>query len=702
MKLSEGNILKKMQSKAGRPMKVSELVRALGVSEVQRREFRNQIKLMAEEGTLIRLRGGRYGLPSKMNLVTGVLHGHPNGYGFLIPDKEEPDGDIYIGPKSTSGAMHKDRVVARIESDSVTGRSEGRIIKILERSTTSLVGLFEQFDKDGWVVPIDNKYFYDIFISSKNKLKAKSGQVVVIDIISYPEKHKPPTGKVTEILGHSNDPKVELNSIFRKLGTRIDFPINVLDQAKKINAALNETDLKNRRDLTDWTTFTIDGETAKDFDDAVSLELTDVGFKLGVHIADVSHFVIKNSALDKEALERGTSIYFPNEVIPMLPFELSNDICSLKPNVKRLTLTALIYFDRDGKVVNSEFFNSIIKSCTRFTYTEVANLLEKGDAEKKYTAVIDTLKNMYRLSKILRKNRFISGSVDFQVPEPEIHINSEGKVEQIIKAQHNLAHELIEEFMLAANQAVARHLFEQKVPYIHRTHESPNENKIIDFKKFVASFGLHLHSTNQPSSTDLQNILGKVRGRPEERVVNTLLLRTMKKARYSQKDSGHFCLGFQHYTHFTSPIRRYPDLATHWLLKTSLDRKFSTHEKKILAKEMEEIAEHSTHKEVKATEVEREIKGLRCTQYMADKIGKSFTGIIVSVTQFGLFVELSEVFVEGLIHISSLRDDYYIYLEQEHKLKGQRQHKVYKIGDTVKVRVSKVDISLRRIDLVLI
>ncbi|HAK36933.1 MAG TPA: ribonuclease R [Nitrospina sp.] len=702
MKLTQDTIIRNIRKKTSRPMKVSELARALAINEVQRREFRNHIKKMAAAGTLVRLRGGRYGLPDEMNLITGILHGHPNGYGFLVPDNGEQEGDIYISPKNTSGAMHKDKVVARIESQGGSGRPEGRIIRILERSTTSLVGLFEPLDQDGWIIPMDDKYFHDIFVSGKNKLGAKNGQVVVVEIISYPEKHQPPIGKVVEVLGYSNDPQVELNSIFRKFGIRTDFPLKVLEQAKKATARLNENDKKNRRDLTDWTIFTIDGETAKDFDDAVSLQVTDEGFRLGVHIADVSHYIRKNSALDKEALERGTSIYFPNGVIPMLPFELSNDICSLKPNVKRLTLTALLDFDRKGNMVKSEFFDSVIKSCTRLTYTEVAQLLEKGDTEKKHSEVIDVLKNMHRLSRILRKQRFKNGSVDFQVPELEVHINTEGEVEKIIKAPHNEAHELIEEFMLSANQAVARYLFEQKTPSIHRIHESPDARKIVEFQDFVAGFGLHLRSPGDIQSTDLQNLLKKVRGKPEERVVNTLLLRTMKRAQYSQKDPGHYCLGFEHYTHFTSPIRRYPDLVTHRLLKASLTQKFSGHEKKRLAEEMTEIAEHSTLREGRATEVEREINDLRRAQFMTDKIGKSFTGTIVGVTPFGFFVELIEVFVEGLVHVSSLTDDYYIHIEPEHKWRGQRRHKVYKIGDRVRVKVAKVDLVLRRIDLSLV
>ena len=672
-------------------MKISELSKHLGVTDAEHRDFRNRIKEMAAQGSLVKIRGGRYGLPDEMNLITGKLHGHPNGFGFVIPDKHHNTNDVFVNRKSMNEAMHQDHVVVRVESEKEPGRPEGRVIRILQRNTPNIVGVYETFGRDGWVIPTEAKHFHDVFIPGKNRKDAKNGQIVDVKIETYPTRHQPPVGKVMEILGKSNDPEVEVLSILRKFGIRQGFTPKILKEAKTV-AKENQPD--DRKDLTDLLTFTIDGERAKDFDDAVSLETMGDGYQLGVHIADVSHFVTENSLLDEEAFERGTSVYYADGVIPMLPEVLSNEACSLKPDKVRLTLSVFIDFDKQGNPLATQIHKSFIKSKKRFTYTEVAKLLEQGND----SPFMQTLADMHHLSQTLRKKRFKNGSVDFHVPEPEIQIE-DGKVKQIGVARHNAAHHLIEEFMLAANQAVALTLHEKGIPCIHRIHEPPDPTKLLEFKEFISSFGLRLSSPDKIRSKDLNALLKKIQDTPEERVVNTLLLRTMKKARYSPSDPGHYCLGFAHYAHFTSPIRRYPDLIVHRIIKKYLKHKCSKKEKKALHDSLSEISEQSTQMEIQAMSIEREIISLRRAQFMMDKIGKTFNGIITGVAGFGFFVELEEVFVEGLVKISSIMDDYYLFIETEHKLIGQKRHRVFQIGDPVKVRVSNVDLSRRQIDL---
>ncbi len=699
MDLSESKILKLLRAKTNRPMKFAELMSLLGIPDNQRREFRAQLKEMATEGSIVKLRGGRYGLPDEMNLIPGTLSGHPDGYGFVIT--EDDSEDIYISRQKLGGAMHNDHVLVRIESRVHRfGRPEGRIVRILERRTTTLVGLFEALNRDGWVIPSEHKYFQDIFVPGKEKKGAKPGQLVSVSITEYPSRHHPPVGRVIQVLGDANDPQVELRSIFYQFGVRQDFSPKVQKLVQKINGDISDRERRQRRDLTGDMICTIDGERAKDFDDAVSLETTGRGYRLGVHIADVSHYVTENSALDQEALERGTSVYYADGVIPMLPFELSNELCSLKPRQERLTLSASIEFDLQGNVLDYEIFNSIIKSKFRFTYTQVAAMLESGSAENKYASALPVLQNMFTLSQLLRKRRFQEGSVDFNIPEPEIVMDAKGQVQNIVKAEHNVAHELIEEFMLAANQVVAEHLDRKNLPGIHRIHEPPDQDKLHRFQEFIKDIGYRLPTLRNVQSSHLQNLLTRVRGHAQERTINLLLLRSLKKAVYSEKDPGHFCLGFEHYTHFTSPIRRYPDLATHRMVKTFLSKKkCSQQERKKLLPRSREQAEQSSTMEIKAVAVEREIANLRRAQFMADKVGQVYSGHISSVTGFGIFVELAEVFVEGLVHISSLGDDYYVYYEHEHLLKGQHKHRTYRIGDALKVRVTRVDISKKQIDL---
>ena len=695
MKLTDARILTLLKKKIRRPMKISELSKHLGVTDAEHREFRNRIKEMSTQGTLVKIRGGRYGLPDEMNLITGKLHGHPNGFGFVIPDKHHDTNDVFIHRKSMNEAMHQDHVLVRVESEKEPGRPEGRVIRILQRNTVNIVGVYETFGRDGWVIPTETKYFHDVFIPGKNRKDAKNGQIVDVRIETYPTRHQPPVGKVMEVLGKSNDPEVEVLSILRKFGVRQGFSPKILKEAKMM---AKENRLDDRKDLTELLTFTIDGKKAKDFDDAVSLEPMGDGYRLGVHIADVSHFITENSHLDEEAFERGTSIYYADGVIPMLPEILSNEACSLKPKEIRLTLSVFIDFDRQGNSLATQIYKSFIKSRRRFTYTEVAGLLKKGSNKKNDYPFLQTLTDMYHLSQTLRKRRFKNGSVDFHVPEPDIQIE-DGKVKQIEIVEHNAAHQVIEEFMLAANQAVALNLYEKDIPCIHRIHEPPDPTKIFEFKEFISSLGLRLSDSGKIRSKDLNTLLKKIQDTPEERVVNTLLLRTMKKARYSPSDPGHYCLGFTHYAHFTSPIRRYPDLIVHRIVKKYLKHKCSKKEKKALQSSLSEISEQSTQMEIQAMSIEREIISLRRAQFMMDKIGKTFYGIITGVASFGFFVELENVFVEGLVKVSSIMDDYYLFIETEHKLIGQKFHRVFQIGNRVKVRVKDITLSKRQIDL---
>ena len=695
MKLTDARILTLLKKKIRRPMKISELSKHLGVTDAEHREFRNRIKEMSTQGTLVKIRGGRYGLPDEMNLITGKLHGHPNGFGFVIPDKHHDTNDVFIHRKSMNAAMHQDHVLVRVESEKEPGRPEGRVIRILQRNTVNIVGVYETFGRDGWVIPTETKYFHDVFIPGKNRKDVKNGQIVDVKIETYPTRHQPPVGKIMEVLGKSNDPEVEVLSILRKFGVRQGFSPKILKEAKMM---AKENRLDDRKDLTELLTFTIDGKKAKDFDDAVSLEPMGDGYRLGVHIADVSHFITENSHLDEEAFERGTSIYYADGVIPMLPEILSNEACSLKPKEIRLTLSVFIDFDSQGNSLATQIYKSFIKSRRRFTYTEVAGLLKKGSNKENDYPFLQTLTDMYHLSQILRKRRFKNGSVDFHVPEPDIQIE-DGKVKQIEIVEHNAAHQVIEEFMLAANQAVALNLYKKDIPCIHRIHEPPDPTKIFEFKEFISSLGLRLSDSGKIRSKDLNTLLKKIQGTPEERVVNTLLLRTMKKARYSPSDPGHYCLGFTHYAHFTSPIRRYPDLIVHRIVKKYLKHKCSKKEKKALQSSLSEISEQSTQMEIQAMSIEREIISLRRAQFMMDKIGKTFYGIITGVASFGFFVELENVFVEGLVKVSSIMDDYYLFIETEHKLIGQKFHRVFQIGNRVKVRVKDITLSKRQIDL---
>jgi len=697
-------VLKFMRAEASRPLNFRELAKGLGIARDERSAFKGIVKALCEEGEIIKTRGGHYGLPTKMNLIKGELTCHPNGFGFVIPDEDEEKakGDIFIAPRKMKGAMHGDGVVARVENQKSDGRREGSIVRVTARANREVVGIFKKARGSRFVVPSDEKILQDIVIPARSSLKARDGDIVVVEITAYPARHQPATGKITEVLGDPDDPNVEADIITKKYGLPTTFPEAVTREADKVPTTVTEKERKGRVDLRGRKNFTIDGETARDFDDAVGIERTEQGYKLYVSIADVSHYVKPGTRLDSEAYERATSVYFPDRCIPMLPEALSNEICSLKPGVERLAMTAELDFDRSGRETNARFYESVIKSTERLTYTKVKAILKDKDREltEQYANIIEDLLVMQELAELLAKRRSREGSIDFDLPEPQILLDMEGRVEDIVRSERNLAHRLIEDFMLAANRAVARLFASKKVPAIYRVHDRPDEAKVADFRDFIKGFGFELKGEATPGS--FQKILRAAAGTSEERLINHVLLRSMKQAVYSEENTGHFGLAFKDYTHFTSPIRRYPDLIVHRLLKDILGNKYTGARREQMAAWLPGAALHASQKERKAMEAEREIVDLKKAQFMIDKVGENFPGFISGVTSFGIFVELEEFFVEGLVHITTLTDDYYNFIEKEHCLVGEHTGSVLRLGAKVEVRLVNVDISRRRIELELL
>lgn len=685
---------------ADRPLSFREITRSFEVPKEERDNFKKILKGLVKEGILVKIRGGRYGLPSKMNLIMGELICHPDGFGFVKP--EEGGEDVFINPKRLAGAMHGDTVVSRVEGYKGGGKREGRIIRVVKRAHKTIVGRFERGKGFGIVIPSDARVLEEIIIPPGSINGATEGMIVSVEITRWPDKERPsPAGKILEVIGDPNEPEIEAEVILRKYGLPNRFPSAVMHEVKDVPSLVSEDEIKGRHDLRKRTTVTIDGETAKDFDDAVSIEKTEHGYRLWVSIADVSHYVREGSEIDREAYARGTSVYFPDRAIPMLPEALSNGICSLNPKVDRLTLTAEMEFDRHGRPTKKRFFESVIKSVERLTYTKVKNLLNGEDAElkKTYAHILDDIMLMGELAARLTERRMEIGSIDFDLPEPQIIIDIEGNVEDIVRSERNAAHKLIEEFMLAANKAVAEEFSSRDYPFLYRVHDEPDEESINDFIEFIHGFGLHFKRDGGPKA--FQNVLKEVAGKTEERLINHVLLRSMKQAVYSEENVGHFGLAFKDYTHFTSPIRRYPDLVVHRLLKEHMHGRYNKAEREKEEARLPEIAGHTSARERKAMEAEREIVDLKKAQFMMDKVGDEFEGLISGVTSFGLFVELKEYFVEGLVHVSNLRDDFYIFDEKRHSLIGENTKKVFRLGDEVKIVIDRVDLERRRIDLLM-
>jgi len=661
----------------------------------------------------LRIRGNRFGLPEKMDLVVGRLTVNAAGYGFVAPE-HAPDGDagqqrgqdVYIPAAQINEAMHGDRVVARIERRSERGL-EGRVIRVLERAHATIVGRYEAGDGGlSYVVPFDRRVLADVHVPSGQSSSAESGDMVVVEITRWPTATRGPAGRVIEVLGGIDEPGVDTEIIIRKFNIPDEHSDAAIDEARRLGTTVKERDLRGRTDFRAVTTVTIDGEHARDFDDAITIERLPNGrYWLGVHIADVSHYVKEGSALDEEAYDRGTSVYFPERAVHMFPAELATGLCSLNPHVDRLVQSCLMELDADGTVVRYEMHDGVINSNARMTYTAVNAILTDRDPAviDEYRDLVPMFELMGELFEVLNTRRRRRGSIDFDLPEAEVILSELGQIEDIVALERNVAHRLIEEFMLLANETVAADLVAHNVPALHRVHEKPDAKKVEDFEVFITTLGYSLASRGHAvTPKDFQKLIGRIRGTPEERPISALMLRTMQKARYDATSLGHFGLAAEHYTHFTSPIRRYPDLVVHRMLRESRHTTLSDARREERADELPETARHTSEMERRADDAERELLQWKKVRFMADKVGDEYDGYVTGVAPFGLFVELVEHYVEGLVHISSMGDDYYRFVEQLHVLKGENTKKVYRLGDRVRVQVVRVDMERRQVDLGLI
>ncbi|MFN7917981.1 MAG: ribonuclease R [Vicinamibacterales bacterium] len=708
--LSRDAILDQMRERVHHPAGTRELLQLLKIPKDERATFRRHLKSLVADGHLIQIRGQRFGLPDKMDLHIGRLETHPHGYGFVRPERDLEsgrDGDIYIPAHALNEALHGDRVVVRLERLKSDGRVEGRIIRVLERAHTSLVGRYDQAAHDvGVVVPFDRKLLMDIFIPSGQEKGATPGDMVVVEITRFPTGNRGAIGRVVEVLGDIDAPGVDTEIIIRKFGIPDAHSEESVTEAVRLGAAVKERDLRNRTDFRSLQTVTIDGEHARDFDDAITIETLPNGhYWLGVHIADVSHYVQEGSALDREAYERGTSVYFPERAVHMFPSELATGLCSLNPHVDRLVQTCFMEVNRNGEVVRAEFHDGVINSDERMTYTDVNAILTDRDPALlgRYAPLVPMFERMGELFRILNAARRRRGSIDFDLNETQLVLDEGGMVEAIVALERNIAHRLIEEFMLLANETVASYLEAQEAPALYRIHEEPDLLKVAKFEEFVSTFDLSLGAElTALRPKHFQKLIARIAGKPEEKPIAFLMLRTMQKARYSPENSGHFGLAAHSYTHFTSPIRRYPDLVVHRALRAARHKALSEEQLEAAREDLPEVARHTSEMERRADDAERELLQWKKVRFMADKVGEEFEGYVTGVAAFGLFVQLVEHYVEGLVHISTMADDYYRFVDTAHMLRGENAQRTYRLGDKVEVRVLRVNMDVRQIELGLV
>ena len=680
-----------------KPTALPELLRAARIERGLRAEATERLSALEATGRLVRTKGDRYTLPARLDLVAGRLAVHRDGFAFCVPDEQE-EADVYVPAGGVRPAMHGDRVLVRIEPFQRRGRLEGRVVKVLERGTHRIVGVLRQGRTAAVLVPQEQRLTLPILVPRGAEGGARDGDMVVAELVRYPGLASEAEARVALVLGPADDPRVETEAVIHAHGLPLEFPPEVAAAARRMPAGPSAEQVARRLDLRALPIVTIDGENARDFDDAVLVEPLGRGFRLTVAVADVAHYVPAGSPLDLEARARGTSVYFPDRVVPMLPEELSNGICSLKPAEDRLVKAVRLELDARGRLVAASFGDAVIRSAARLTYTQVRQALVDGDPSVRAAlgGLLEPLERAEALARLLIARRRARGSIDFDLPEAEVVLDLRGRPADIVRAERSIAHQMIEEFMLAANEAVARELARRGLPFPHRVHEPPAADSVAALARFLEGFGLRLRlEEGRPTPAAFQAVLEQVQGRPEERLVNTVLLRSMQQARYAAEPFGHFGLATDCYTHFTSPIRRYPDLVVHRLLDVALGGSGR------VPPDLVAIAEESSRRERVAMEAEREIVQLKQIQFMQDKVGQVYEGFVSGVAPFGFFVELRDVFVEGLVHVAALGGDFYEHVEGQHLLRGRRTRRTYRVGDPVTVRVAGVSVERRTIDFVL-
>ncbi len=695
--MQEKKILEYLK-KVGKPLSFQEIIKGLRIPREEREKYRAALQALEKKGIIFHTKKMKYFVSNWLGFVKGKFILHPDGYGFVEPEEKLfGEKDIFIPRPYIGDALPGDTVlvaVTTIRHD----RAEGKIFRILERGLKKVVGLLIKERKLYWVIPEDRKLPFQILITGAKK-DINHNHMVVCEITRYPENGLPPEGRVIKDLGPPEDPRIHPLIIEEKYELSPSFSPAVVEEAEKISDRISHWQIKKRKDLRKIPFITIDGESAKDFDDAVYVEKTDIGYKLFVAIADVSHYVKPGTQLDQEAFQRGTSVYFPDRVYPMLPLRLSTGICSLNPDEDRLVMVVEMNIDNNAVLKNFSIYEGIIRSHLRMTYEKLAKILIEKDKElsEEYSQFLPMFKLMEELAWKLRKRREMIGSLDFDLPEPEFIFDEMGRIEKIEKLERNIAHFIIEEFMLTANKSVALFVKEQNYPMLYRCHAPPDPAKLESLREFLKIWGFSLPENVKPKH--LQKILKKVEGTPQENLIHTVILRSMMHAEYSPVNYGHFGLAFKYYTHFTSPIRRYPDLVVHRILKDILNGKVTPRRKKRWEKILPEIATHSTEREKIAEKAEREIIHYKKVEFMLDKIGEEYEGIISGVAGNGFWVELKEYFIEGFVHIVSLTDDYYIFSPKTYSLVGRRSGKRFQLGDEVVVKVERVNLTEKQIEL---